>query len=775
MIRESELLTGLNDHQRVAVEHFEGPILVLAGAGSGKTRVLTRRIAHLVLAHRVDPASILAVTFTNKAAGEMRERVQGLIGEMARRAWVSTFHSTSLRILRRHAVDLGYPADFVVYDSDDVKNVMAKILRERNIDIKKNPPQSYLKRFERFKTDYLGPEAIMSRVRNSREQEIAELYQAYQNELIMSGAMDFTDLLFNIVRLFDQNAKVLDLYRRAFRFILVDEFQDTNPIQYRFLRQLSELHQNVLVVGDDDQSIYAFRGANPQSMADFKRDYADVQVVKLEENYRSTQVILDTAHKIIERNSVRMKKKLWTRQEGGELITTYVGNREYDEARYVATQIKRRIALGVSESEIAIFYRTNAQSRALEEALVHAAIPYKVFGGLRFFDRKEIKDILAYLRLMINPRDSQALIRIINTPPRGIGPKGVQQVVEVLPFHGGDCFVALREVGAGNQAIGKFYAMLDEFRSHLGPVGVGSLVEKIVEQTGYIKKLTELKDYTAQSRIENLRELQGIATEMEAQFENPFEQVSAILDRAALMASDESVAPEDPNDQKKYVSLMTLHLAKGLEFDCVFFTGLEAGLIPHYLAGDTPDGVEEERRLAYVGITRARKKLFLTRCESRTLFTSKQGVRPEERFRSPSPFLYELPVENLDQEGGDFAESRTYEVMMDDFDMGGYSALRSKVTTPVSQVIAGGRISSAQQNLLLNQVKPAANVLVEPVELEALSPAVEVHHEVFGIGRVENVEILPDNPADSKVTVFFEKLGTSKRLVYRWARLTRAH
>lgn len=775
MIGESELLTGLNEHQKVAVEHFEGPILVLAGAGSGKTRVLTRRIAHLVLAHRVDPASILAVTFTNKAAGEMRERVHGLIGEMSRRAWVSTFHSTSLRILRRHAVDLGYPADFVVYDSDDVKNVMAKILRERNIDTKKNPPQAYLKKFERFKTDYLGPEAIMSRVRNSKEQEIAELYQSYQGELLMSGAMDFTDLLFNVVKLFDQNNQVLNLYRRAFRFILVDEFQDTNPIQYKFLRQLSASHQNVLVVGDDDQSIYAFRGANPQSMADFRKDYSDVQVVKLEENYRSTQVILDTAHRIIERNSVRMEKKLWTRQQGGELITTYVGNREYDEARYVAAQIKKRVASGSPESEIAIFYRTNAQSRALEEALVHAAIPYKVFGGLRFFDRKEIKDILAYLRLMINPRDSQALIRIINTPPRGIGAKGVQQVVEVLANHGGDCFAALREVGASNQAIGKFYTMLDEIRSHLGLVGVGSLVEKILDQTGYIKKLTELKDYTAQSRIENLRELQGIATEMEIQLESPFEQVSAILDRAALMASDESATVEDPNDQKKYVSLMTLHLAKGLEFDCVFFTGLEEGLIPHYLAADTPDGIEEERRLAYVGITRARKKLFLTRCESRTLFTSKQGVRPEERFRNPSPFLFELPVENLDQEGGEFAESRTYEVMMDDFDMSGYAALRGKVHAPSSRVMAGGRISSTQQNLLLNQVRPAANVLVEPIELEALSSGVEVHHEVFGIGRVENVELLTDNPADSKVTVFFEKLRASKRLVYRWARLTRAH
>jgi len=775
MIRESELLTGLNDHQKKAVEHFEGPILVLAGAGSGKTRVLTRRVAHLVLAHRVDPSSILAVTFTNKAAGEMRERVQALIGDLARRAWVSTFHSTSLRILRRHAAEIGYTADFVVYDSDDVKNVMAKVLRDRKIDIKKNPPQMYLKRFERFKTDYLGPEAIIGQAKNSRELEIAELYQAYQTELLISGAMDFTDLLFNIVRLFDKKPAILELYQRAFRFILVDEFQDTNPIQYRFLRQLSEHHQNILVVGDDDQSIYAFRGANPQSMADFRTDYSNVQVVKLEENYRSTQIILNTAHKIIERNSVRMKKELWTRQEGGELITTYVGNREYDEARYVATQIKRRVNSGVLESEIAIFYRTNAQSRALEEALVHAGIPYKVFGGLRFFDRKEIKDILAFLRLLINPRDSQALIRIINTPPRGIGAKGVQQVVEALPLHGGDCFSALKDVGDTNQAIGKFYLLIDEIRSQLGRVGVAALVEKIIEQTGYIKKLLELKDFTAQSRIENLRELQGIVGEMERQFENPFEQVSAILDRAALMASDESATPEDPAAQVKYVSLMTLHLAKGLEFDCVFFTGLEEGLLPHYLAGDTPDGIAEERRLTYVGITRAKKKLFLTRCESRTLFSSKQGTRPEERFRKPSPFLYELPVENLEQEGGDFAASRTYEVMMDDFQVSGHSSFKNRIIAASAQGITGGRMSSAQQNLLLNQVGPAANVLVEAIELTELKPGVEVHHEVFGIGRVENVELLPENPADSKISVFFDKLGTSKRLVYRWARLTRAH
>jgi DNA helicase II / ATP-dependent DNA helicase PcrA len=769
-LSDLELLRELNPPQREAVEHYEGPILILAGAGSGKTRVLTRRIALLVKKHNVAPSEILAVTFTNKAAGEMRERVYDLIGSLSRQAWIATFHSISLRILRRHAALLGYFASFVVYDSDDSKNVMLKILKERKIDHKKNPPQTFLKTIERFKTDYITPEQALRDSSSSREEETAELYMAYQRELLTVNAMDFTDLLFNVVKLFDKEDEILELYRRCFRFVLVDEFQDTNQIQYRFLKQLAAHHQNVLVVGDDDQSIYAFRGANPKSMIDFPNDFKNAKVVKLEENYRSTQVILDAAHAVIERNAVRIDKKLWTRQRGGDLISTCLAPREVEEARFVANEIKKQASRGISFGEMAIFYRTNAQSRALEEALVTTGIPYRVYGGLRFFDRKEIKDILAYLKVLINPRDALALVRVINTPPRGIGAKGAQLVLDRMTLCGGHALQAVNDVAKENQAVQKFALIMNKLSDLVGVIGLGSLVEKVFQQTGYIERLKKLKDYTALSRIENLRELQGIATEMEKLFSTPLEQIGALLDRSALMASDEKPSSEDDAEAKKMVSLMTLHLAKGLEFDCVFFTGLEEGLLPHYLNADTDQGLEEERRLMYVGFTRARKKLYLTRSESRVLFAFKQGVRPEERYRKASPFLFDIP-ECLLENGEQFAQKISYEKMTDDAPLSvGFGSAGFGVG--MSRYAAANNVTKHSVNVLHSL--RSAESLLELAPLSALSKGVLVQHEFFGQGVVESVDMNEHRPEDSRVSVFFTKLKSLKRLNYGFARLSLA-
>jgi DNA helicase-2/ATP-dependent DNA helicase PcrA len=746
-------LQGLNSPQLEAVRHFEGPILVLAGAGSGKTRVLTRRIAHLVLHHKVAPWSIMAVTFTNKAAGEMRQRLGGLLGDRAEKAWVSTFHSASLRILRRHGALLDYQADFGVYDSNDSLNTMGKVLKARAIDIKKYPPRNFLKQVERFKNEYIGCAQALADARGSKQSELAEIYSDYQKELKLANAMDFGDLLFNAVCLFEGHRDVLDLYRQSFRFLLVDEFQDTNPIQYRLLKLLTATHKNLLVVGDDDQSIYAFRGANPQNMVNFRRDFSNVKVVKLEENYRSTQVILDVAHSIIQNNTERMEKRLWTQSEGGSPVVTYVASNESEEAQFILGEIRARLQQGVSEGDIAVFYRTNAQSRALEEAFVASGLSYRIYGGLRFYDRKEVKDIISFLRLLINPRDLQALLRTINTPPRGIGPKSIQVLLEQLPAFGGDIHLALDALASEHRSLGVFARLLRDFKGKLGELSLGGLVEYITVNSGYIKRLEELKDYTAQSRIENLRELQGLASDMERYADDTLEQLRVFLDRAALMSSAD-LEEADAQAPKECISLMTLHLAKGLEFDTVFFTGLEDGLLPHYLSAEEPEAVEEERRLVYVGVTRARRKLYLTRARSRILFGGRGGVRPEERFRSASPFLAEIPENLLDQRKGEMASSRVYE------EVPGYSVgMTVKMSPP----------STAKRHVL-DMLRPA-DTLGSVALLEELSVGIKVRHPFFGSGTVEAIDINESTPENSKIEVAFDDIKASKRLIYKLARL----
>lgn len=644
-------LSHLNPQQLEAVEHFKGPILVLAGAGSGKTRVLTHRVANLVLKHKVRPESILAVTFTNKATEEMRGRLRGLLGESAESLWASTFHSAALRILRRHASLIGYSNNFVVYDEDDSKALMREVLRACDLNEKQNPPKLFLRIIDRAKNQFVTPEDFARQSRAGAgglaHQIQAEVYDYYQKALMRANAMDFGDLLVNAVRVFKEFPDVLSQFQRRIEFVLVDEFQDTNTVQYLWVRLLTQLHKNLLVVGDDDQSIYAFRGATIRNILDFERDFPDTKVIKLEQNYRSTSNILNAAHGVIEKNRGRKAKKLWTANKSGSPIFMFEGEDEMEEAEFVVKKIKWHRAQGGAYTDVAVFYRTNAQSRALEEQLVYEKIPYRIYGGLKFYDRKEIKDILAYIRLLVNPKDNQAFLRTINTPTRGIGAQTVKEVVERARIEKISLLEAANLFKDKNKGIKRYCELLETLTEKAHKLFLPELVAQVVELTEYGAKLRALEgDVTAQSRLENLLELEVVAQQHIDEALSRWDNVAAFLDRITLTAGNE-LPVEEAKDAKAApadtVSLMTLHLAKGLEFPLVFLTGMEEGLLPHYKCLEDPGGLEEERRLCYVGITRAMKELYLTRANDRGLFSAGTGFGG--MYRSASRFLLDIPQE----------------------------------------------------------------------------------------------------------------------------------
>lgn len=649
-------LSNLNPQQQKAVEHHTGPIVVLAGAGSGKTRVLTRRIVNLVINHRVDPRSILAVTFTNKATEEMQSRLKALLGNDAAHLWVSTFHSTSLRILRRNAVHLGYKNDFAIYDDDDSKSVIKSLIKELKIDEKKYPPGFFMRAIDQAKNNYQFPDQF-SKKKGYDESLIAEVYERYQRELMQANAMDFGDLLMNLLRLLREFPRVAEAYQHSFQFILVDEFQDTNQVQYAILRILAAAHRNLFVVGDDDQSIYAFRGATIENILNFEKDFPEAITVKLEQNYRSTNNILSAAHSIIEKNSQRKAKQLWSESDKGQEIVTYLAADEQDEAYFVAKEIQSQKAAGRLYKDIAIFYRTNAQSRSIEDILIQLGIPYRIFGALKFYDRKEIKDVLGYLRLLLNEADVQAFSRIINTPPRGIG----AQTLLALNSHAQGRSITLveaaREMAHRSKGIAEFVKLHESLLAALETQPLSVVVEKLIEDSGYRARLAEMKDATALSRIENLKELVALTRSIELASETPRETLRAFLDKISLTSGGELPVEESKDAQGSkaapdFVSLMTLHLAKGLEFPVVFLTGLEEGLLPHYRAMMDPRDVEEERRLCYVGITRAMEELYLTRSRKRGMFSA--GDSGMGLFRDPSRFAFDLPKPLLKQKGPDF-------------------------------------------------------------------------------------------------------------------------
>lgn len=679
----ASLTAGLNDRQEEAVLHSGSPLLIVAGAGSGKTRVLTHRIAYLLATHRATPGQILAITFTNKAAAEMRERIEALVGPRAKHMWISTFHSFCVRVLRREAAALGLKSTFTIYDSTDSQRLLSLIIKELNLDPKKFTAKAVGNRISGLKNELVSAEAFASRVAsdNPYEKTVAQIYTVYTQRLRAANSLDFDDLIGRTVFLLKKFPEIANYYRRKFRHILVDEYQDTNHAQYQLVRELVGAHAKapadrgpytdavppaeLTVVGDSDQSIYAFRGADIRNITDFEKDYPNAHTILLEQNYRSTQNILSAANAVIERNPDRRPKKLWTASGAGAKIIGYVAESEHAEARYITREIDRLAdEYGVQPGDVAIFYRTNAQSRTLEDMLMRAGLPYRVVGGTRFYERKEIKDALAYLRALSNPDDDVNVRRILNEPKRGIGAKSESVVADYATAHRISFFAAARQAadipGLGAAAVkkyGEFVRLMDDLAQIARTEPAATCLEAVLEQTGYLAALRASKDIQDESRVENLSELLDAMVEFET--ENPGADLEQFLEHVALVADADSIPNRPASAEGEnasaaqiaaeaaeakaqgMVTLMTLHTAKGLEFPVVFLTGMEHGLFPHQRALTDEKEMSEERRLAYVGLTRAMERLYLTRSETRTMWGKSQ-------FNPPSPFLEEIPEELIE-------------------------------------------------------------------------------------------------------------------------------
>ena len=640
----SPLLEGLNDIQREAVLHTEGPVLIVAGAGSGKTRALTHRIAYLIRERGVSPYAVLAITFTNKASREMAERVEGLVGHgVAKGMWILTFHSTCARILRREHTHLGVPSGFTIYDDGDTERLIAGILKDLDLDPKRFAPRAMATAIGKAKDRVLTPAGFGELTSNFYEETVARVYEVYEQRKRAAGALDFDDLIVETVRLFDDHPAVLAHYQERFRYVLVDEYQDTSRAQYRLVNQLAGAHRNVCVVGDADQGVYSWRGATIQNILDFERDYPEAAVFLMEQNYRSSQRILEVANALIEHNQQRKPKQLWTDAGAGELVVSYKAEDEHDEAFFVASEIERlRDQEGYRYRDVAIFYRTNAQSRVVEDVLMRVGTPYRVFGGVRFYQRKEIKDVLGYLRLLVNPQDVISFRRVVNTPKRGIGDATVSAVESFARDEGIDVLEACRRVdeiatlaNRAKGAVAGFTSIMAALQHHLDDgAGPARMVEFAAQESGYLMELEEDRSVEAQGRIENIQELSGVAQELVAR--DPDAGLEPFLEQVSLVGEQDEYDEDASN-----VTLMTLHIAKGLEFPIVFIVGMEDGIFPHFRSMTDQAQLEEERRLAYVGITRARERLYLAHAWSRTIYGQTQ-------YNPPSRFLGELPEHLLD-------------------------------------------------------------------------------------------------------------------------------
>ena len=727
---------SLNGPQREAVYHTEGPLLILAGAGSGKTRVLTHRIAYLIEEKGINPWNILAITFTNKAAGEMRERVDQIVGFGAESIWVSTFHSTCVRILRRHIDRLGYDTNFTIYDTDDQKTLMKDVCKRLQIDTKVYRERNLLAAISAAKNELITPEEYRLQSEGDfGRQKIASVYEEYEKQMRANNALDFDDLLLKAVQLFQTQPEVLDYYQERFRYIMIDEYQDTNTVQFQLVSLLAAKYRNLCVVGDDDQSIYKFRGANIRNILNFEQVFEDARVIKLEQNYRSTSTILDAANAVIRNNGGRKEKTLWTDNGQGEKITFRQFDTAYDEAEYIVGDIKENIENGrCNYNDNAVLYRTNAQSRLLEEKLVAANIPYKIVGGINFYARREIKDLLAYLKTIDNARDDLAVRRIINVPKRGIGLTSVNRLQEYALARDISFYEALLGadlipgIGRGIARLESFAALMEHFRTRADEISISQLLDEILETTGYIEELKTEGEIEAEARIENIDELKNkIAAYEEAcqeQGERP--SLSGFLEEVALVADVDSL-----DENSDYVVLMTLHSAKGLEFPQVYLAGMEDGLFPSYMTitADDPEEIEEERRLCYVGITRAKEHLTLT-CAKRRM------VRGETQYNKMSRFLKEIPMELLET-GIKFEKEEREEEKPQPWQQARQS-FRSKPFTapkPVQQFkVAGGK-------------GPGYDV------------GDRVRHVKFGEGIVTSIV---EGGRDYEVTVEFDTAGTKK-------------
>jgi ATP-dependent DNA helicase UvrD/PcrA len=635
----SPLLDGLNDIQAEAVLHTEGPVLIVAGAGSGKTRALTHRIAYLIQDMGISPGAILAITFTNKAAREMADRVEGMLGgRVAKGMWILTFHSMCARILRREHTHLGVPSGFTIYDDGDTERLIAGIVKDLDLDPKRFPARAIASAIGHAKDQVIDAERFAEMASNFYEEIVAKVYAAYEQRKRAAGALDFDDLISETVRLFRDHPEVLQHYQERYRYLLVDEYQDTNRAQYQLVNMLAERYRNVCVVGDADQGVYSWRGATIQNLLDFERDYPDATVFLMEQNYRSTQNILEIANALIEHNVQRKPKSLWTEAGNGELTVRFRADNEHEEAFFLAEEIERlRDSEGYRFRDVAVFYRTNAQSRVIEDVLMRVGTPYRVFGGVRFYQRREIKDVLGFLRLLVNPQDVISFRRVVNTPKRGIGDATVAAVESFARDEGITVLEAAQRVdeiavlaNRAKGAVAGFNQIMEALRVHWEDgAGPARMVEFAAQESGYQPELEEERSVEAQGRIENLQELAGVAAELIAR--EPDATLSDFLEQVSLVGEQ-----DEYEEDASSVTLMTLHISKGLEFPIVFMVGMEDGIFPHYRSMTDVAALEEERRLAYVGITRARERLYLCHAWSRTLFGQTQ-------YNPPSRFLNEIP------------------------------------------------------------------------------------------------------------------------------------
>ncbi|WP_367044388.1 DNA helicase PcrA [Streptomyces sp. Je 1-332] len=770
VIDPAALLDGLNENQRAAVVHADSPLLIVAGAGSGKTRVLTHRIAYLLAERHVHPGQILAITFTNKAAGEMKERVEQLVGPRANAMWVSTFHSACVRILRRESKKLGFTSSFSIYDAADSKRLMALVCRDLDIDPKKFPPKSFSAKISNLKNELIDEESFAGQATDGFEKTLAQAYAMYQSRLREANALDFDDLIMTTVHMFRAFPDVAEHYRRRFRHVMVDEYQDTNHAQYALVRELvgpsggeGDDPAELCVVGDADQSIYAFRGATIRNILQFEEDYPNATTILLEQNYRSTQTILTAANAVIERNESRRPKNLWTNAGAGAGITGYVADTEHDEAQFVADEIDRLTDAGDAKAgDVAIFYRTNAQSRVFEEIFIRVGLPYKVVGGVRFYERKEVRDVLAYLRVLANPEDSVPLRRILNVPKRGIGDRA-EAMIDALSQREKISFPqALKRVdeaygmaARSANAVKRFNVLMEELRTIVeSGAGPAVVLEAVLERTGYLAELQASTDPQDETRIENLQELAAVALEFEqdsgeataggeGEGEAEGEEAAAtgvsgtlseFLERVALVADSDQI-PDEEDDGSGVITLMTLHTAKGLEFPVVFLTGMEDGVFPHMRALGQVKELEEERRLAYVGITRARERLYLTRSSMRSAWG-------QPSYNPPSRFLEEIPEVHLDwkRKGSVGAPASS----------GPAASIASSLSSSRSRT--GGAQGFATRR---TSEKPVV----------ALAVGDRVTHDQFGLGTVVGVK---GTGANAEATVDFGD-PKPKRLLLRYA------
>ncbi len=742
----------LNEMQRRAVFQTEGPVLILAGAGSGKTRVLTHRIAYLIEEMQVPSYYILAITFTNKAAHEMKERVDRLIGDAAADAWISTFHSFCLRILRRHSKSIGYESGFTIYDPEDQKSVIRRIMKNMNLNEKMWTPRTVLAAISAAKNDLIGPDDYRRAARGDYSKEmISRLYVEYEQELLRNQAMDFDDILGKCVRLFAENPDILERYQDQFRYIMVDEYQDTNTAQYQIIRQLSGMFCNICVVGDDDQSIYKFRGANIRNILDFEKDFPDAVVIRLEENYRSTQNILNAANEVILHNLGRKSKTLWTRNGVGEKITLYQADTEGDEAGYIAGQMQKMHEEGRNYKEMAVLFRTNAQSRALEEHFLHDNIPYRLFAGIPFYQRREIKDLLCYLRLIVNDRDYVAAQRIINIPKRGIGAtteERLRLIAAEKDLGITELIGQVEQYGELSRAAGKlkaFAEMIEEYREQaMDPeCDLTALLDNLMTRLGYVEYLKDEDPERIQDRLENIEELTNRIEAYEEEAAEP--SLAGLIEELSLVAAIDAL-----DENTDAVSLMTLHSAKGLEFPVVFLAGMEDGLFPSYMSitsGEEED-VEEERRLCYVGITRAQEKLYMTCARSRRI----HGMQELSKI---SRFIKEIPQELLDRkESRASASWGTEKKGRDTMEENG------QPQRMFVKQFRNERLEQQKQRMMGHPVKATVSA-VSGSGAEEWRVGDRVSHRKFGLGVVEAVEPLN---ADAQVTVQFVKAGTKKLL-----------